>query len=112
MAGLAAVSTTTDARAAAFGLRISSTIIGGARTTYVDEGSGPGVLLLHGAPMTSLGFVRVIRELKATHRLVAPDLPGFGGSETPKVFEGTLDEYARRPHRFPWPRWPGRGRKG
>jgi haloalkane dehalogenase len=85
---------TTDARASALGLQRSSAMIGGARITYVDEGSGPVVLLLHGAPMTSLGFVRVIRELRATHRVIAPDLPGFGGSETPSAFRGTLDEYA------------------
>ena len=69
-------------------------MIDGARTSYVDEGSGPVVLLLHGAPVTSLGFVRVIRELRTTHRVIAPDLPGFGGSEMPRGFGATLDEYA------------------
>lgn len=83
-----------DARAAAFGLRIASTVIDGARTSCIDEGSGPVVLLLHGAPVTSLGFARGIHELKSTHRLIAPDFPGFGGSELPAGFGGTLDEYA------------------
>jgi haloalkane dehalogenase len=69
-------------------------MINGAKTTYVEEGSGPPVLLLHGAPFTSLGFVRVIHELRTTHRVIAPDLPGFGGSETPREFGGTLAEYA------------------
>ena len=82
------------ARGDALGLRLRSMTVGGARTTYVDEGSGPVVLLLHGAPMTSLGFVRVIRELRATHRVLAPDFPGFGGSELPANFRGRLDEYA------------------
>jgi haloalkane dehalogenase len=83
-----------DGRGAALGLRIRSTMIAGARTTFVDEGEGPVVLLLHGAPVTSLGFVRVIRELRTTHRVIAPDLPGFGGSEAPSGFGSTLDEYA------------------
>jgi len=83
-----------DGRAAALDLRIVSTVINGATTSYVDEGAGPVVLLLHGAPMTSLGFVRVIRELRSTHRVIAPDFPGFGGSELPSGFNATLDEYA------------------
>lgn len=74
---------------------MSFTEIRGARTAYVDEGSGPLVLLLHGAPLTSLGFLRVIRELRTTHRVIAPDLPGFGGSELPSEFGGMLHEYAR-----------------
>jgi haloalkane dehalogenase len=60
----------------------------------VDEGEGPPIVLLHGAPLTSLGFVRVIRELKKHHRVIAPDLPGFGGSELPSRFGGTLEEHA------------------
>jgi haloalkane dehalogenase len=84
-----------DKRGNAFGLRISCALIDGARTSYIDEGSGPVVLLLHGAPLTSLGFARVIHELKSTHRVIAPDLPGFGGSELPRGFGGSLDEYAR-----------------
>jgi len=83
-----------NGRAAALDLRIASTVIHGVRTTYVDEGSGPSVLLLHGAPITSLGFVRVIRELRSTHRVIAPDFPGFGGSELPSEFNASLDEYA------------------
>lgn len=83
-----------ELRGAVFGLRIASTTIAGAPTTYIDEGSGPPVVLLHGAPVTSLGFVRVIRELQSTHRVIAPDFPGFGGSEVPAGFGGTLGEYA------------------
>jgi len=86
---------TADARANALALRTASISMNGAVVSYVDEGSGPVVLLLHGAPVTSLGFARVVRELRSTHRVVAPDLPGFGGSELPRGFGGTLDEYAR-----------------
>ncbi|MDD9944145.1 MAG: alpha/beta fold hydrolase [Myxococcales bacterium] len=75
------------------GLRVRTVQLRG-RVAYVDEGSGPVVLLLHGAPMTSLGFVRVIRELRKHHRVIAPDMPGFGGSECPPGFGGSLSEYA------------------
>jgi len=84
-----------NGRAAALDLRITSIVINGARTTYVDEGFGPSVLLLHGAPMTSLGFMRAIRELRSTQRVIAPDFLGFGfgGSELPSEFKASLDEY-------------------
>lgn len=69
--------------------------MGQARIAYLDDGQGPPVLLLHGAPVTSLGFLRVIRELQSRHRVIAPDLPGFGASEVPAGFEGSLEAYAR-----------------
>lgn len=94
LGGLPAGGGLVESRAASLGLRIHSAVIGGAHTTYVDEGSGPIVLLLHGAPLTSLGFLRVIRELRTAYRVIAPDLPGFGGSERPSAFGGTLDDHA------------------
>jgi haloalkane dehalogenase len=81
-------------RGGALGLRVRAIDISGARVTYVDEGEGPPVVLLHGAPLTSLGFVRVIRALRSRHRVIAPDLPGFGGSKEPQGFDGTLEAYA------------------
>jgi haloalkane dehalogenase len=72
----------------------------GSRVAYIDEGSGPVVLLLHGAPLTSLGFVRVIHALRADHRVIAPDLPGFGGSTLPPSFSGRLSGYAAFVERF------------
>lgn len=62
--------------------------------TYVDQGAGRPVVLLHGAPVTSLGFVRLIRGLREHCRVLAPDLPGFGQSEPDESFDGTLAAYA------------------
>jgi haloalkane dehalogenase len=86
--------------ASVLGLRRRTLELDGARVSYIDEGSGPVVLLLHGAPLTSLGFVRVIRALRADHRVIAPDLPGFGGSDRPPAFTGRLFEYAAFVERF------------
>ncbi|TPV95952.1 MAG: alpha/beta fold hydrolase [Myxococcales bacterium FL481] len=61
---------------------------------FVDEGQGQPVVLLHGAPVTSLGFLRVIRELRKHHRVIAPDLPGFGASTAAPSFTGDLTSYA------------------
>jgi haloalkane dehalogenase len=85
---------------AALGLERRALVLDGVSVSYLDEGSGPVVVLLHGAPLTSLGFVRVIRALRVDHRVVAPDLPGFGRSELPPSFSGALSEYASFVERF------------
>ena len=63
--------------------------------SYIDEGSGIPLLLLHGAPLTSLGFCRLIEVLRSKYRVIAPDLPGFGQSSITSDFGFTLSEYSR-----------------
>lgn len=54
----------------------------GLRMAYLDEGSGPVVLLLHGEPSWSFLWRKVIPVLlDAGCRVVAPDLIGFGRSD-------------------------------
>jgi haloalkane dehalogenase len=77
------------------GLTVHRVTIFSGDIAYVDEGEGPPVLLVHGGPLTSLGFVRVIRSLRGHHRVIAPDLPGFGQSRAATSFGGSLAEYAR-----------------
>ena len=56
----------------------------GLRMAYVDEGSGPVVLLLHGEPSWSYLYRTMIPVLvEAGYRCVAPDLIGFGRSDKP-----------------------------
>ena len=56
----------------------------GLRMAYVDEGSGPVVLLLHGEPSWSYLYRTMIPVLAdAGFRVVAPDLIGFGRSDKP-----------------------------
>jgi haloalkane dehalogenase len=50
---------------------------------YVDEGSGPPLLMLHGNPTWSFTWRRVIEGLSDRWRCIAPDLPGFGLSRAP-----------------------------
>ncbi|MGH3724588.1 MAG: alpha/beta fold hydrolase [Mycobacterium sp.] len=57
--------------------------IDGNTVHYVDEGSGPTLLLLHGNPTWSFLWRDVIRGLRADFRCIALDYPGFGLS-TPK----------------------------
>lgn len=44
------------------------------------KGAGPTVVLLHGFPHTWRVWSEVIDDLAVDHRIVAPDLRGFGGS--------------------------------
>lgn len=56
----------------------------GIRLAYVDAGSGPAVLLLHGEPTWSFLWRKVMPPLLAAgFRCIAPDLPGFGRSDKP-----------------------------
>jgi haloalkane dehalogenase len=55
----------------------------GLRMHYLDEGSGPAVLLLHGEPTWSYLYRTVIPELVPAARAVAPDYFGFGRSDKP-----------------------------
>ena len=57
-------------------------------------GSGSPILLLPGAPMTALAFARVIAPLRSHHRVIAPDLPGFGASTRGPAFAGDLEAHA------------------
>ena len=54
----------------------------GLRIHYVDEGSGPPVVLFHGEPTWSFLYRHVIPPLVASgFRAIAPDYPGFGKSD-------------------------------
>lgn len=51
---------------------------------YLDEGSGPVVLLLHGNPTWCFYYRNLIRELQPYFRVIAPDHIGCGLSDHPK----------------------------
>jgi haloalkane dehalogenase len=56
----------------------------GLRMHFVDEGSGDSpILMIHGEPTWSYLYRKMIPPLAATHRVVAPDLFGFGRSDKP-----------------------------
>jgi haloalkane dehalogenase len=65
------------------------------RLHYLDEGEGPPVVLVHGAPAWSFLYRDLIRRLRTTHRCIAPDLMGFGLSDKPERFSYHPREHAR-----------------
>ena len=57
----------------------------GVRTLYLEAGppDAPPVLLLHGLGATNASMLPVLADLAVDHRVLAPDLPGFGASSAP-----------------------------
>ena len=68
----------------------------GLRMHYLDEGSGPPVLLLHGEPTWSYLYRKIIPELAPAARAIAPDYFGFGRSDKPlQISDYTYDFHTR-----------------
>ena len=57
-------------------------------------GSGPPVVLLHGFPQTHLAWRHVAPRLAAGHRVICPDLRGYGASAKPRETDGSA--YSKR----------------
>jgi pimeloyl-ACP methyl ester carboxylesterase len=57
--------------------------LAGVSTAVLEGGDGPPVVLLHGQGGWSGMWLPVAADLVATHRVVAPDLPGLGASVVP-----------------------------
>lgn len=59
--------------------------------------NAPVILLLHGYPTSSFMFRKLIPILSENYHVIAPDLPGFGYSESPSVTEYnyTFDNLAK-----------------
>lgn len=62
---------------------------------YVDEGSGPTLLLLHGNPTWSFVYRDVIRALRDEFRCIALDYPGFGLSSARPGYRYLPEEHAQ-----------------
>ena len=58
-------------------------VLDGYRYHYLDEGSGPVLLLVHGNPTWSFYWRELVRALRGRYRIVAPDHIGCGLSDKP-----------------------------
>ena len=74
----------------------------GTTLAYRELGSGAPVLLLHGWPTSSYLWRGPMRRMATRNRVLAPDLPGFGGSDKPAgvrygfaLFEGAIEGFLR-----------------
>jgi pimeloyl-ACP methyl ester carboxylesterase len=77
-------------------------IVYGQRIRYIDTGSGPVVILLHGLGGSSLAWLPNIAPLATKFRVVVPDQLGFGKSDKPLIayrigtYVDFLDEFRKQ----------------
>jgi len=67
----------------------------GAEINVVHGGSGPPILLLHGAPQSHISWRLVAPELAKTNTVIVPDLRGYGDSSKPPDGESHAN-YSKR----------------
>ncbi|MEO0565125.1 MAG: alpha/beta fold hydrolase, partial [Chloroflexota bacterium] len=65
------------------------------RMSYVDEGEGDVIVMVHGTPTWSFLYRHLIRDLSAGYRVIAPDNLGFGLSEHPDGYSYRPQDQAR-----------------
>jgi haloacetate dehalogenase len=68
--------------------------VNGIQIHYKIAGGGSPLLLLHGSPLTSCSWLRIMPALTKTHTVIAPDFRGCGQSEKPDA-ETKWKQWAR-----------------
>jgi epoxide hydrolase 4 len=70
-------------------LTVSERIVDAAGTAIFvrESGEGPPVVLLHGFPETGRCWHAVAQKLSEDHRVLVPDLPGYGRSARPTSYD-------------------------
>ncbi len=69
----------------AFEVRRKLTEVDGSDVSYIDVGTGPPLVLVHGFGHSSTAWLRCLTPLSRDRRVIAPDLPGYGRSGAPDV---------------------------
>lgn len=69
--------------------------VGVGRLSYVDEGQGAPIVMVHGTPTWSFLYRHLIRALRPHYRCVAPDHLGFGLSDRPPGWSYRPEDQAR-----------------
>ncbi len=67
--------------------------IDGHKMSYLDEGSGPVVVMVHGNPSWSYLYRNLVTGLKDTHRCIVPDHIGCGLSDKPQGYPYQLQNH-------------------
>ena len=68
--------------------------VAGHRVHHVDEGTGPVLLMLHGAPTWSFVYREAILRLRGSFRCIALDYPGLGLSDAAAGYAYRPEEHA------------------
>lgn len=80
----------------ASGLRSRNCIIKNMRWHYLEGGSGPTLLLIHGFGADADNWLLVARRLARHFHIIAPDLPGFGSSSPGNRLSFEVQDQASR----------------
>lgn len=67
----------------------------GSRVHYIDEGTGPTILFLHGNPTWSFLYRNIVLRLRDSFRCIALDYPGFGLSSAAEGYDFTAAAHSR-----------------
>jgi haloalkane dehalogenase len=67
--------------------------LGGVKYHYVDEGTGPVVLFVHGNPTWSFAWRNLLKDLSRDHRVIAVDHVGCGKSDKPQNYDYVLENH-------------------
>lgn len=65
-------------------------VINGHRLSYLDEGQGPAIVMLHGNPTWSFFYRKLVLALRSEFRVIVPDHMGCGLSDKPQEYPYTL----------------------
>lgn len=68
--------------------------VNGGQMHYVDEGTGPAVVMVHGTPVWSYVYRRLIASLSRSFRVIAMDHIGFGRSDKPETWSYSPQSHA------------------
>jgi pimeloyl-ACP methyl ester carboxylesterase len=71
----------------------------GTEANYVELGEGPPIVLVHGLSGAWQNWLEQLPYFARSHRVIALDLPGFGGSPMPR-WEISIPAYGRFLHDF------------
>ncbi len=78
---------------------LRETVVDGQRVSYVDVGRGDPIVFVHGLSGCWQNWLENIPHFARNHRVLALDLPGFGGSPMPQ-WEPTIANYGKLVDRF------------
>jgi len=82
------------------GAEVKSLTVAGHRWQYLEAGSGPTVVLVHGFTGSKEHWLALMAQLSAQFHVIAPDLPGWNASQrVPGADYGVIAQ-ADRLHRF------------
>jgi len=69
--------------------------INGHRMSYLEQGKGPPVILIHGIPTSNLLWRKVMPHLATTRKVYAPDMLNYGKSDKPIDANVSIDAQSR-----------------